>query len=233
VKRTITAAVAVVTVGVMAYVSGYLLAGPQDPQTSQGQIQPVNANIPQPPPAPPRTRIAVINLAQVIKSYDKWKTFEESYKQAFGHYNAEFETRKAKGLQLKGDLGKLAPDDPKADAMKVELRKLDHEVQDLGEEAKKYLNKMQDEMAIQIYHEVNEAVEHYARANDIEMVMHFNDGITAQEILNPANVQRKLQNPACMPMYVTPGMNITGSIVEMLNQRLRAMTPAQPAAPQR
>jgi Skp family chaperone for outer membrane proteins len=233
VKRTITAAAAVVTVGVLAYVGGHLLAAQQDPQASQSQIQPVNANIPQQPPAPPRTRIAVINLAQVIKSYDKWKTFEESYKLAFSHYNGEFEIRKKRGLELKGELGKIAPDDPKAESMKQELRKLDREVQDLGEEAKKYLNKMQDDMAIQIYHEVNEAVEHYARANDIEMVMHFNDGITAQDILNPANVQRKLQNPACMPMYVTPGMNITGSIVEMLNQRLRAMTPAQPATPQR
>lgn len=231
-KRIFTAAAAVVTIGVMGQVVGHLVAAQQqDPQAQQGQIQPVNANIPQPAP-PPRTRIAVINLSQVIKGYDRWKTFEATYKTAYEHYNIEFEKKKARGLELKAMIGKLPPDDPQVDAMKKELVKLDREVQDLGAEAKVYLSKMQDEMAVGIYREVNEAVEHYARANDIEMVMHFNDGITAQDILNPANVQRKLQNPACMPLYVTPGMNITASITEMLNERLRRSSPPQASATQ-
>ncbi len=228
-KQTLIACAAVLTVG-LALNAGARAQGAQDPQQQPGQIVPATANIPQAQPL--RTRIAVINLSEVIKGYDKWKTFQQSYKQAFEHFNVEFETRKKTGLGLKSDLGKLTPDDPNAEKIKQQLRELDRQVQDLGEEAKKYLGKMQDGFAVEVYREVNEAVEHYARANDIEMVMHFNDGVTAQDIMNPANVQRKLQNPACMPMYTAPGMNITASITEMLNQRLRAMTPpSQPGQP--
>jgi Skp family chaperone for outer membrane proteins len=233
VKRIFTVAAAVVTVGVMAQVVGQLVAAQQqDPQAPQSQIQPVNASIPQPAP-PPRTRIAIINISEVIKNYDRWKTFEDSYKQAYKFYNDTFETKKARGLWIKEELKKLAPDDPKVEALKTEMRNLDREVQDLGEKAKKDLSKMEADIAVGVYREVNEAVEHYARANDIEMVMHYNDAVTPQDILSPANVQRKLQNPACMPMYVTPGMNITASITQMLNERLRRSMQPQAAAPQR
>jgi Skp family chaperone for outer membrane proteins len=117
----------------------------------------------------------------------------------------------------------MLPDDPKAEQIKAELRGIDREVQDLGDAAKKYLTKMQDDMAVQIYREVNEAVTAYARANDIELVMHYNDAITPQDMYNPANVQRKLQFGGCFPMYYTPGMNITDTVIAMLNQHLRSM----------
>ena len=115
-----------------------------------------------------------------------------------------------------------ATDEPTKEKYGNALKELDRQVQDLGETAKKTLAKMQDEQAVQIYREVEQAVQAYARAYDIEMVLHYNDAMVPADLYRPANVQRKLQTGACMPMYTAPGMNITDMIAQMLNQSLGA-----------
>jgi Skp family chaperone for outer membrane proteins len=171
--------------------------------------------------APLKTRVAVINLQSVIKQYQKWKDFEAEYKKMYDYYNQQFEAKKTQAQNLKATLDKTA-DDQQREAIQRQMRDLDREVQDMGETAKKQLGKMRDDQASLIYQEVEMAVQAYARANDIEMVLHFNDAITKQDLYNPINVQSKLQSRSLFPMYVADGMNITDTIAAMLNQRVGA-----------
>ena len=219
-KRTIITLTALATLGATAYVGSQLRA---QNQTQPGQIQQAVATA---PAAPLRTRIAVINLQQVIKQYRKWNDFEANYKNLYGQYNAEFERKKAIGIDLKSQLDK-ATDDPTREKIQQQLRDLDRQVQDLGEAAKKQLGKMRDEQAVQIYREVEEAVQRYARANDIEMVLHYSDAVATADLYHPANVQRKIQTMQCLPMYIAPGMDISNTVAAMLNQNLGA--PSAPA----
>jgi Skp family chaperone for outer membrane proteins len=223
VKRTVITLTAMAALGATAYLGSQLRA--QNPQQYTGQVQQATATA---PVKPLTTRVAIINLQQVIKQYRKWTDFEQNYKNAYQYYNAEFEKRKTQGVSLKSQLDKTA-DDATKDKIQQQLKDLERQVQDLGETAKKQLGKMRDEQAVQIYREVEEAVQHYARANDIEMVLHYNDAIVPADMYNAVNIERKLQTGACMPMYSAPGMNITDTIAMMLNQRLGAT--AAPAAP--
>jgi Skp family chaperone for outer membrane proteins len=211
------------TLGLTAYVGSQLRAQNQ----AAGQVQPATAIT---PAAPLRTRVAVINLQQAIKQYRKWSDFEQTYKNLYSQYNAEFERKKASGVALKNQLDK-ATDDATRDNIQKQLKELDRQVQDLGETAKKQLGKMRDDQAVQIYREVEEAVQHYARAYDIEMVLHFNDAVAPADLYQPGNIERKLQTGACMPMYVAQGMNITDIISRMLNDRLGATAPATTGGP--
>ena len=170
----------------------------------------------QPPPVP-KTKIAILNLQQVVKSYEKWKVFEEEYKRNYKSFDAEFEKIKTEGLKLKDQLAKEPPDSPNAEAMKRRLKELDRMVQDLGDNAKSRLLKLQDDMSIRIYQEVEACVGAYARANDIDLVMQFNDGVQPSDKNNPANIQRKMQTGACMPMFWVDGMDISPTIIIMLN----------------
>jgi Skp family chaperone for outer membrane proteins len=203
------------TLAVAAYIGTQLLyADPGQNAPPAGQ-----------PSQPPRTRIAVINLQQVIKNYVKWQEFEKTYKAGLEHYDKQFEVKKAEALKIKNDLAKLAPDAQGRDAMEQRLRQLDFEVQTLSDQAKKELGAYRDKMAVQIYQEIEAAVKVYARANDLEMVMHYYDAIAPADLYHPANVQRKIQTGSCIPMFMHPGMDITQPIIEMLNQRVNA-TPA-------
>lgn len=216
-KKTVIGLTVLATLGVTGYVGSQLRA----------QNQPLQQTVATTTAPPLRTRIAVINLQQVIKQYRKWSDFEESYKKAYAYYNTEYERRKAQGLELKNQLDK-ATDDATKEKIANQLKDLERQVQDLGENAKKQLSKMRDEQSVQIYHEVEQAVNAYARANDIEMVLHFNDAVAPADLYHPANIQRKLQTGACMPMYYAQGMNITDTIALMLNQRLGAPTAPAP-----
>jgi Skp family chaperone for outer membrane proteins len=225
VKRTIITLTALGTLGLMVYVGSQLRA--QNQPQAAGRVQQAAATA---PAAPLRTRIAVINLQQAIKQYRKWSDFEQTYKNLYNQYNAEFERKKASGVALKNQLDK-ATDDATKDNIQKQLKELDRQVQDLGETAKKQLGKMRDDQAVQIYHEVEEAVQYYARANDIEMVLHFNDAVAQADLYQPLNIERKLQTGACMPMYVAQGMNITDIISSMLNNRLGATAAPAPSNP--
>jgi Skp family chaperone for outer membrane proteins len=212
----------VVSLGALTVLTGPLSAQPQ--YQGQGGIQQANAVA----PAAPRTRIAIINLQAVVKKYQKWNDFETQYKKAYDAYNAQFEAKKAEALKLKTQLQQEGPESQNRDQIEQRLRALDREAQDLGEGAKKYLTKQRDDQAVQIYREVQDAVVAYARANDLELVMHYNDAVTPADLLHPMNIQRKLQTGACMPMYYVPGMDITDAVAAMLNQRLASMQPATP-----
>ena len=179
----------------------------------------------QPPPIP-KTKIAILNLQHVVKNYEKWRLFEEEYKNKYKSYDAEFEKIKKEGLALKEQLTKGPQEGPQAEAIKTRLKALDRQVQDLGDNAKSQLLKLQDDMSIHIYTEVEAAVGAYAKANDIDLVMQFNDGVLQTDKSNPQNIQRKMQTGACMPMYSVDGLDISQTIIIMLNdhyQRSRSL----------
>ena len=215
-KRTVIILTGLATLAATAYVGSQLRA--QNQPQSAGRVQQAVATA---AAAPLRTRIAVINLQSVIKQYAKWGTFEQTYKDLYGRYNNEFERKKATGVNLKTQLDQ-AKDDQAREKIQQQLRALDRDVQDLGEDAKKQLGKLRDEQAVQIYREVEQAVLAYARSYDIEMVLHYSDAVAQADLYQPANVERKIQTLACMPMYMAPGMDITNAVATMLNQRLGA-----------
>ena len=221
-KKTVISLTVIATLGVTAYVGSRLQA--QNQPSNAGQVQQATATA---PAKPLQTHIAVINLQQVIKQYRKWSDFEQNYKAAYGQFNAEYERKKASALEFKSQLDK-ATDDAVRDKLQSQLKALERDVQDLGERAKKELGKMRDEQAVLIYREVEEAVQVFARAYDIEMVLHYNDAVVPADLYNPMNIQRKLQTGACMPMYTAPGMNITDMIAQMLNQRLGTVPASAP-----
>ena len=63
----------------------------------------------------------------------------------------------------------------------------------------------------------------YAASQGIELVLHFNDAdekTQPAEFWSPANVARKMQAGACMPLYITQGMDISEALVGMLNSNV-------------
>jgi len=83
VKRTITILAGVATLGVGIYLGSYLWAQ----QTGQQPARPT---------APPlQTRVAVINVAQVIKNYNKFKMYQEELKKQIKPLNDQVDKLKA------------------------------------------------------------------------------------------------------------------------------------------
>ena len=62
-----------------------------------------------------------------------------------------------------------------------------------------------------------------------DLVMQYNDGVMPTDKTNPQNIQRKMQTGACMPMYFVQGMDISDTVIFMLNEHYRTtMNQANP-----
>ena len=71
---------------------------------------------------------------------------------------------------------------------------------------------------MQVYREVQDAVQRYARSHLIGLVLHYEDGMTPSEIYHPMNVMQKCQTQACIPLYIDSELDITGPVADMLNK---------------
>ena len=176
----------------------------------------------------PRTRIGLLNLTCVIKNYTKYKKFREEVAKIV----APFQERDAKlRAQLKklrdqAENPSLVPakgEDRDEKSTKEELeekaKKIQRQMEDNGQEVKKAIGKRSDDMMQLIYKDVEEAVERYATAHGLELVLHYNDAVTKEEFDSPKNIARKLNTGALMPIYMVSGIDISTEIVDDLNQR--------------
>ena len=204
-KRTAITLSTILAVGLAAYVVSHLQA--------QNGIQQVNAA------GPAASRVAIINLMGVLKQYHKWQAFDENYKNVAKEYEKAFERKRDALVELKKTFDATVEND-KRDQLQAQMKQVERETQDLSEQAKKQLGKYREDNAVQIYKEVQAAVERYARAHVIGLVMHYEDALTPAEVYHPMNVMHKLQMQPCIPMYVDSEMDITNQVAAMLNQSL-------------
>lgn len=216
-KRTLGMVIGVVSIGVMAYIGARLWAQGGAPPQSTGT---------QPAPQPLRTPIRIVNMSYIVKNYNRWKNFQIEYKAA---YTKEYEE-------------KIQPDKPKLDAWTAklqdpktpqaereqaekEVRKLQRKMQEISDEAKQKLGKMQADMFVKIYREVEDAVAGIARSNSLELVLFYSDAKEEPDLHAVGNIERKLGNGACMPMYAAPGMDISDFVLNYLNKMVPDLSP--------
>ncbi len=220
-KRTVAIVAGLAALGVAVYVGSKLWA-----QAPGGGAAP-----------PAQTRVAVINLLQVIKNYNKAKFYETELEETLKPYRAKAE-------KMKGDLVQWQTylSDPKNQQIKQEDRdkgeqsitSLKRQLEDLDKEARKAFGKKREQQVVQLYQEINEHVKAYAPSHGFHLVLAYGEPVTTADLFAAANIARKLEGiqmgGACMPMYFAEGMDISGAIVETLNRAYPGAAAAAPAA---
>ena len=173
----------------------------------------------------PRSRIAIINLSTVVKGYQKYQDFQAQVKEEIEGYQKKDKELRAQVEQLNREYEDKEQPEQNRQEIADKLTQLKRAIEDNASKAKASLGKKSDEQMIMLYKEVQQAVTRYAKANDLDLVLHFNDAdekTQAAERWSPQNVSRKMQAGACMPMYMAPGLDISEEIVEALNKGLRS-----------
>jgi Skp family chaperone for outer membrane proteins len=178
--------------------------------------------------APLQTRIAVINLSQVIKNYKKFQAFEQDMKTQTQAIQRDMDAQKAQAIGEQKELEQPTLTAERRDQLERHIKQIQRQMQDSIEEAKQKMSKREFDQLVQTYKEVKDAVDAYARAYAIELVLQYNDAV-GQEVYAPPHFTHKLSNRACMPIYVDSRMDITEPVTMMLNQKLASA--AAPGAP--
>jgi Skp family chaperone for outer membrane proteins len=204
----------------------------QQPQTYNPPPQGYNQGQQYTPPASAaaalQTRgVRVINIGQVIKKYQKFQQYEMSLKQQTQDLQKRVEQKKAQAQDLQKEMER--PDTPAARRDEIErtMKTLQRQAQDDLDESKQRITKDEFNQMVMIYKEVEDAVAVFCRSSNIELVLQYSDAVGPEKYL-PANFQQKMINRACMPIYVDPRLDISQSVIDMLNRRLASTTGGAP-----
>jgi Skp family chaperone for outer membrane proteins len=189
-----------------------------------------------PAAATPTTRIALLNMTYVMKWYGKFTTYQNELKQLLQPAQDKDKGLRAQADQLMKEVAKPGTTQADQEKMQKDLKEIKRAIEDNDLAARALLTKRSDEQMKVLYLDVVEAASRYARAHNFELVLHYNDAITREDFLGPANIGRKLQNGALMPLYAVQGLDISKEVVENLNyamgQNTNGTAPgAAPAAP--
>jgi Skp family chaperone for outer membrane proteins len=222
VKRTLAILAAVATLATGAYLGNYVRAQQQGYQ--QGSY-----SQPQTQAAPLQSKIAIVNIYQVIKNYKKYQGFEADIKTKSTNVQHDLENKKAQVVSYQKEMEKAETPPTKRDEYEREIKRIQREMQDTVDDAKQKLTKEEYDEMVKTYREVSDAVEVYARAYGIELVLQYGDGVGSEKF-QPPHFQARLNNRACIPIYVDPRMDITGPITTMLNQKFASAAGRAPAS---
>lgn len=176
---------------------------------------------PRPEPGP-RNRVALVNLAVIYKDYAKAIDFGKETKAILKPYEEKLKELKEQIEAHKKALAQkdLAADDRSQHETNFKARQ--KELEKLSSEAQGKLAKKNEQQVPIVYKDALDAVERYAKAHDIDLVLHYNDlPADTPEFLGYANISRKLQGGATIPMYVASGVDITKEVLASLNEAYR------------
>jgi Skp family chaperone for outer membrane proteins len=129
----------------------------------------------------------------------------------------ESQERKAKELQTTLDAAKK-------DTLETEIKSLQRDIEDLAAKARREMNKKGTDMMVLVYKEIRDAAWRHAQSNNFDVVMHFADGTTAEEMNSPQAIISKVQAGGCIPLYWNPALDISGHVLYALNASYRAAT---------
>jgi Skp family chaperone for outer membrane proteins len=207
VKKTVLIVAGLATVCAGLYCGARLLA--------QGTAQPA------PQQAPANTRVAVVNLHAVLKGYAKTKIYDQEVEAIVAPMRKEAEKMKENITTWTKTLQSPTLPAKDKEGWETAIRNQKRLLEDLEMEASKKVKKKREEQLVQLYREIEDAVQRYATPNGFTLVLQYTDPETVQEKYAPENIQRKLagsaQTGCVVPMYFHPGLDISAAIIANLN----------------
>ena len=199
-KRTLFLLVGVVALGTAIYTSSKLWA--QTPAAV---------------PSGTKTKVGVFNLTYVIKNYTKFKSYQDQLKSKVDPFQLRDTAYKTEGEKLAKDAQQPAANAATRDGIEKRLKELQRLIEDNKAEAQKVLVKEQEAQLVTLYKDIRMVVDKFAVSHGYDLIMHYNDVITAEEYWSPPNIARKMQAGAAMPMYMSGTVDISDYVLTTLN----------------
>lgn len=165
----------------------------------------------------PKSRVGLLNLTYVIKHYKKFQTFQDEMKKTLDPFQTKDTSMKAEGEKLAKEMQTPATTQQRREEIDRKLKQLQRDIEDNKNDAQKLVVKKQEDQLKILYMDVRGVVEKYAQAHGFEMILHYSDAVTPDDYWSPANIARKMQIGALMPMYFANGVDVSFNIVTTLN----------------
>ncbi len=192
---------------------------------AEAQMPPATGSPPASQPQPSRPRIALVNIAKVLREFNKANADGQAITKKRQEYVSKVGPLREK-LAAKSKELQLTQDPQRKEQLQKEAVAINRMIEDLDREAQQVLGEMTDKTIVDVYQNIKTTINDIAVANNLDLVMCYPDASNPEDEKKPAIAQIKLQTPALIPFYHR-GMDITDVVVVTLNRR----HPAPPIVP--
>lgn len=224
-KRTMLLLGALVALGLGLYITGQVYA--QSPGSSP--VPTPGAPAAKPARTDP-TRVAVFNVAKVMKDFKKWQYYAI--------------TMNNKRISAAGELGKLrneivelqekAGKEPRKDVQDNLARAMVDKQRSFEDKERQYRKQLDEESAAHLknlFVEIQRAVGAVVESNGYDVVFAYPDAVTAEEQASPLMVDLKMRPPAAIPFFVSKSADVSDVLLSVLNSNFPAPGPIPAAIP--
>jgi Skp family chaperone for outer membrane proteins len=207
VKRTFTRLAALATVGLTVALTPAATAQANPPAGS----------------APRPQRIVIVNIAKVLRDYDKanFKGHEITKKRQA--YVAQVTGLRDQMTAINNEFQRTQNPDLKKQLEEKALG-LNRQIQDIDRVAQRELQQLSNDTIVQVYQEIKGVIYDIAKTNTLDMVLCYPAASKPEDENSPQVAQLMLQTPALIPFY-HQNMDITGVVIQTLNARYPSPKP--------
>jgi Skp family chaperone for outer membrane proteins len=187
------------------------------PQSLEAAKDPLKA----PPAPPPPPRIAYVNIAKVLRQYEKANEDGAKLTRKREQFVVEIKPIQEEIAQIQRNI-QTTNDAEEKDALRKRAVELQRKAEDIDQRAKKILTEITDRTIVEVYQNIKTIIEEIAVERGLDVVEMYPDASTPDEDKKPNVAQIKLQTPALTPIFVRKELLITDEVVKRLNQKYPA-----------
>ena len=181
------------------------------------------------------TKVAVVNIGYLFSKYERASACKKEVENSLVELKAEAKrlTESLNAWQAilqKGDLSAA-----KKELYEEKMINARRRLEDMNRTAGQTLGKSSENNLIVLWKDVRAAVKEYATKNGIELVIAHGDPIDRELLDLFPNINRKMQamdHGGSLPLFFTPGVDISAGVVELLNRQYRERSNEEPAEPE-
>lgn len=173
-----------------------------------------------------RTRVALVNMHVVLKQYGKYNAYKTTALSKEKEVTDQLQAKQTRLEKLANEAREKNTTDQRKGAIEAEMRTVRFEMDNIRTEGQKTLLKFSEDELSKIYREVYQVVSEYAAANGIDLVVRYMEDW--EDYNAPAKIVGRMQIPI-WPMYYDRSLEVTGTIVDLVNKRFGGAATAMPA----
>ncbi|WP_020473501.1 OmpH family outer membrane protein [Zavarzinella formosa] len=171
-----------------------------------------------PAPAAPRPqRIVIVNIAKVLRDYEKANFQGAEITRRRQEYVSQVNILREQLAVVQKEFNLAAVPDEKKKLQEKALN-IQRKVEDIDREAQVELTKVSNDTIVRVYQEIKGVIADIATTNSLDMVLCYPAASKPEDEASPQVAQLMLQTPAMIPFY-HKGMDITEVVIKTLNGR--------------
>jgi Skp family chaperone for outer membrane proteins len=218
VKRIFTRLAALATIGVAMAITPAAMA--------QG---PMGGGAPAPAPTPRAQRIVIVNIAKVLRDYNKANFLGAEITKKREFYVKQVQAYRDQMAAVNKEYAQATDPQLKKQLQEKALG-IQRKIEDIDRDAQRDLTTLSNDTIVRVYQEIKSVIFDIAKTNNLDMVLCYPAASRPEDENSPQVAQLMLQTPALIPFY-HQNMDITEVVIKTLNMRYPSEKPAEAVSP--